>query len=354
MPGVSKNSDRKCFVDETELTDAFKLTVYPSLMALDHEVNNMICGVKELQFKFLQDVYISQRLLCCAETLIGELNLKTASIVEKQIDTFRKAKIDMLAELRLEYVEIAKRVDEQIKKIFAGPEISRQEGFVKKRVEDIVFRYNDKAEIERSKHHRFELRGLYTSLSNQVAAQLGHANPFEEPEPVSPRKQSGSSGSSNSGQEIVFKSKNLGLVQVDPKGDTSSMFQTGTDGGLPKVVPVPQPQPQPQPKVPELTDDEFKSITEKTKLSAPEDVQVEGLSKLRWLTSLSVREGPTPCALNTSLPHSLTPLSPTHSASPEASGKVHRQCSDPVINSVAVEGLTVLCTYGVPSTCLQG
>ena len=148
MTSVSRNTERNCRVQETEIEQGFRVTVYPALMDLELENNNMICAVKEIYSRFVSDTYIAQRIKLCKATLLGDLVVEVANIVEKQIDQARKAKRDMIGEIQAKFLEVSNKVDNQVKKLFKDAE-PKHNNFVENRLKNYVFEYNRLAEEDR-------------------------------------------------------------------------------------------------------------------------------------------------------------------------------------------------------------
>lgn len=176
MPRVSNNTERKCCVREANVEDGFKVTVYPALMDLEMEINNIICAVKEMHSRFVGDKYIRQRMELCKETLLGNLVLDVANIVERQVDIVKKAKEEMLAELQSKYREMAVLIDKQVKRVFPTAD-QRHDNFVQKRLEDSVIEYNRKAEEARLRQCEFEKKKIFYRVYQKVSDKF---NPGEE------------------------------------------------------------------------------------------------------------------------------------------------------------------------------
>lgn len=280
MASVAKNRDRNCRIREREIEDGFRVTLYPALMDLELENNNMICAVKEIYTKFAKDRYIDQRVSLCKATLIGNLVVDMSNIVERQIDIARKAKEDMVTELKTKFLEVSKILDTQVKKLFptAG---SQHNNFVENRVKNFVFEYNRKAEEDRLRQCEFQKKKLFNRVSQK---QRELFNPEDNQDAVSVSH----SNSDSSGQPVAFdfKSKNNFLAgSVGKILDNSSVMTNNPTGQSTNVLPQPVPQPVPQPE-PELSDEEFKKIVASTKLSDPQQVEVDGLSGFSYVWQL--------------------------------------------------------------------
>jgi len=280
MASVSKNSVRQCRVDETDIKGSFKVTVYPALMDLDMESNNMICAVKETFFKFFTDKYIAQRLKIGKETLLGNLVLDVVEIVERQIDYVRVGKIQMLKELQDKFTEVSKKLDSQVMKLYPDP---KNQDCVQKRVANTVFEYNRRAEAARMETLDRQKKELFGRMLQKSFKEF-EGNPTEVKQDSDAENSSPQSSSSGNPDEVRFKS-NSKVTANNGVLDQSTTNQTGPSN--PSGVPGPSPAPAQPPVSPELTDEQFNEAVKNTKLSDPENVTVEGLSGFSYVFQIS-------------------------------------------------------------------
>ena len=160
MATVARNKERNCRVRETDIADGFRVTLYPALMDLELENNNMICAVKEIYTKFVQDKYIGQRIGLSKSTLIGNLVVDMSNIVERQIDLARKSKEDMVKELQAKFLEVSQLLDTQVKKLYPLAD-AKHNNFVENRLQNFVLEYNRKAEEDRLTKCEFQKKKLF-------------------------------------------------------------------------------------------------------------------------------------------------------------------------------------------------
>lgn len=218
MPRVSNNTERKCCVREANVEDGFKVTVYPALMDLEMEINNIICAVKEMHSRFVGDKYIRQRMELCKETLLGNLVLDVANIVERQVDIVKKAKEEMLAELQSKYREMAVLIDKQVKRVFPTAD-QRHDNFVQRRLEDSVIEYNRKAEEARLRQCEFEKKKIFYRVYQKVSDKF---NPGEESVNAADSEANRSTPFDNFPSqpvEVRFKSKHIDSPPIDKMKD---------------------------------------------------------------------------------------------------------------------------------------
>lgn len=296
MPIVTSNVDRRCCVDEKLINRLFKLTVYPSLMHMDHHTNNMICAVKELYSKFMNDKYISQRIKAANEIPVVdyEFMVELARCAEEANERLQEFKIKFIDELENLFKAKAESIDKRIEKMF-GKEVASNPAhinFVQNRLSDIVFKHNELAEKEREEGLEADIRLLYmTKLTAIIDAQKDKAvNPISTKRAVSP---SGDDNSSSSGEYISVTFKSQGGY-FEASTERSTLGQGGQIKSISdskKDAPLPQPQPAPQPSTKAaLSDKEFEDVVKNTQLSQPQEMQVEGLqefSRINHFHSLS-------------------------------------------------------------------
>ena len=247
-------------------------------MDLELENNNMICAVKEIYSRFVSDTYIAQRIKLCKATLLGDLVVEVANIVEKQIDQARKAKRDMIGEIQAKFLEVSNKVDNQVKKLFKDAE-PKHNNFVENRLKNYVFEYNRLAEEDRlgkcDIRKKKMFHKVYLDLQKNSASQDGREAAKEG------SSVSGRTSSSGDAVEVRFKSNNsLANPSTAPVKKTDETNPTGDNITNQSTVKV-------EPEAPELTDDQFKKICDSTKLSEPEVVEIEGLSGSNHLYHLS-------------------------------------------------------------------
>jgi hypothetical protein len=297
MPIVTSNVDRRCCVDEKLINRLFKLTVYPSLMHMDHHTNNMICAVKELYSKFMNDKYISQRIKAANEIPVVdyEFMVELARCAEEANERLQEFKIKFIDELENLFKAKAESIDKRIEKMF-GKEVASNPAhinFVQNRLSDIVFKHNELAEKEREEGLEADIRLLYmTKLTAIIDAQKDKAvNPISTKRAVSP---SGDDNSSSSGEYISVTFKSQGGY-FEASTERSTLGQGGQIKSISdskKDAPLPQPQPAPQPSTKAaLSDKEFEDVVKNTQLSQPQEMQVEGLQEFSWVASLSRVDG---------------------------------------------------------------
>lgn len=297
MPIVTSNVDRRCCVDEKLINRLFKLTVYPSLMHMDHHTNNMICAVKELYSKFMNDKYISQRIKAANEIPVVdyEFMVELARCAEEANERLQEFKIKFIDELENLFKAKAESIDKRIEKMF-GKEVASNSAhlnFVQNRLSDIVFKHNELAEKEREEGLEADIRLLYmTKLTAIIDAQKDKAvNPISTKRAVSP---SGDDNSSSSGEYISVTFKSQGGY-FEASTDRSTLGQGGQIKSISdskKDAPLPQPQPAPQPSTKAaLSDKEFEDVVKNTQLSQPQEMQVEGLQEFSRVYHLSRVDG---------------------------------------------------------------
>jgi hypothetical protein len=297
MPIVTSNVDRRCCVDEKLINRLFKLTVYPSLMHMDHHTNNMICAVKELYSKFMNDKYISQRIKAANEIPVVdyEFMVELARCAEEANERLQEFKIKFIDELENLFKAKAESIDKRIEKMF-GKEVASNPAhinFVQNRLSDIVFKHNELAEKEREEGLEADIRLLYmTKLTAIIDAQKDKAvNPISTKRAVSP---SGDDNSSSSGEYISVTFKSQGGY-FEASTERSTLGQGGQIKSISdskKDAPLPQPQPAPQPSTKAaLSDKEFEDVVKNTQLSQPQEMQVEGLQEFSSVYHLSRLDG---------------------------------------------------------------
>ena len=275
MTTVALNTKRNCRINEVDIDDGFRVTLYPALMDLKHENNNMICAVKEIFTKFTKDKFIDQRLKLCSSTLVGSLVVDLSNMVETQIDAVRKAKLQLVQEMHAKFLDVSKQIDAQVMKLCKGTD-DKHISFVENRLKNFVLEYNRKAEEDRLAKCEFHKKKLF----QKVYLKLKESTSQDRPE----SENASNSNSASSGQpvEVKFKSNTKftgGNPNNDPKNDNS------VTNSVP-AGPVPTPVPVKPPAQPELTDDEFNAIVKNTKLSEPEVVEVDGLSGFSYVWHL--------------------------------------------------------------------
>ena len=292
MPRVSNNTERKCCVREANVEDGFKVTVYPALMDLEMEINNIICAVKEMHSRFVGDKYIRQRMELCKETLLGNLVLDVANIVERQVDIVKKAKEEMLAELQSKYREMAVLIDKQVKRVFPTAD-QRHDNFVQRRLEDSVIEYNRKAEEARLRQCEFEKKKIFYRVYQKVSDKF---NPGEESVNAAD-SEALSVRSDVSGEPVEVKFKSNPFQVANP---VATLSEQST-----RIIPD-------QPLIPEpsltggkgpvleaklsansdlaVSDKELEEIAKNTKLKISEEVQVEGIQQFDHIWHLGKLE----------------------------------------------------------------
>ena len=280
MATVARNKERNCRVRETDIEDGFRVTLYPALMDLELENNNMICAVKEIYTKFVQDKYIGQRIGLSKSTLIGNLVVDMSNIVERQIDLARKSKEDMVKELQAKFLEVSQLLDTQVKKLYPLAD-AKHNNFVENRLQNFVLEYNRKAEEDRLTKCEFQKKKLFYKVYRKLKETV---NPADVPESPTSNSNSASSGQP---VEVRFKSNTKFACNHVPNPLDISDLKDGTsvtNPGINSISALPQPQPIAEP---ELTEEEFKKVVANTKLSEPEVVEVDGLSNFSYVYQLS-------------------------------------------------------------------
>jgi hypothetical protein len=284
MATVGRNVQRNCRVKEADVEDGFRVTLYPALMDLELENNNMICAVKEIYTKFVQDKYIKQRIGLCKSTLIGNLVVDISNIVETQIDQARKSKEVMVNELQAKFLEVSKLLDNQVKKIYNNVD-PKHINFVENRLQNFVLEYNRKAEEDRLTKCEFHKKKLFQKVYLKLKDTV---NPVENQDSAA----ASNSNSASSGQPVEVKFKSNTKFAGNPVPNLENSVKNGssvTNPGQSVVLPQPVPVPAPEP---ELTDDDFKKIVNDTKLSEPEVVEVDGLSAFSYVMHLAPMPDP--------------------------------------------------------------
>jgi hypothetical protein len=252
-------------------------------MHMDHHTNNMICAVKELYSKFMNDKYISQRIKAANEIPVVdyEFMVELARCAEEANERLQEFKIKFIDELENLFKAKAESIDKRIEKMF-GKEVASNPAhinFVQNRLSDIVFKHNELAEKEREEGLEADIRLLYmTKLTAIIDAQKDKAvNPISTKRAVSP---SGDDNSSSSGEYISVTFKSQGGY-FEASTERSTLGQGGQIKSISdskKDAPLPQPQPAPQPSTKAaLSDKEFEDVVKNTQLSQPQEMQVEGL-----------------------------------------------------------------------------
>lgn len=213
MTSVSRNTDRNCRVNERDIEQGFRVTVYPALMDLEVENNNMICAVKEIYSRFVNDTYIAQRIKVCKATLLGDLVVEVANIVEKQIDQARKAKKEMVGEIQAKFLEVSDKIDKQVKKMFKDAD-EKHNNFVENRAKNYVFEYNRLAEEDRLAKCDIRKKKLFHKVYLELKPLTGH--------PSEIGSKSSHSSSSGNPVPIQFKSNTTFTTSVNnPNNDSS-------------------------------------------------------------------------------------------------------------------------------------
>ena len=253
-------------------------------MDLEVENNNMICAVKEIYSRFVNDTYIAQRIKVCKATLLGDLVVEVANIVEKQIDQARKAKKEMVGEIQAKFLEVSDKIDKQVKKMFKDAD-EKHNNFVENRAKNYVFEYNRLAEEDRLAKCDIRKKKLFHKVYLELKPLTGH--------PSEIGSKSSHSSSSGNPVPIQFKSNTTFTTSVNnPNNDSSKKDANKSEKTVNDTNPIKPAQVDQTITQPEVTDDEFKKICDSTKLSEPEVVEIEGLSGFSYVRQLTPLPSP--------------------------------------------------------------
>lgn len=290
MPTVSNNIERKCFVKETEINGDFKVSVYPSLLELDHLSNDMICTVKELFTRFTGDQYIRQRIDVSQVSFLPRLISGITTVCEAHVELQRKLLEELKENLRGLFRSEAQSLDKHIKKLCPRTTDQRNHTLVQNRLDSQVFKYTEKA----SEKRRTDLEVTSEVVMNRVVEKLD----TQVAVPRSPQSENAQSVESVKPEKRIrdtFKSATPTRNVID-----SIMDQSGLEATLSTVrntttnedsqgdVHIPQVIAEPQPDPDELTEEEYNAIVARTKLSDPEDIKIEGLDQFEGVFHLEL------------------------------------------------------------------
>ena len=286
MSKVWNNKARRCFVQEEELSPEFKRIIYPDLMRLNYEFNNIICMVKEYYSGFSNNDGLVKRIKATDELIASKMALEMHSLLKKKIRDATSLKDDLRKEMEALVMSKAKWIDDDLKK-YARQTRTLDETTIEsysetqKLVQKKVIDYNTTAEARRLLTLKQDLELLFTqpvpSTTNSATQDQN-----EQKSGARDRSSSGSSSSDENRQVITWTSEPIESLPTQSNlSGTEGQANTDMTDRIDDSVFI-------QPEQPPV---DYARIIENTKFEQAEQLQLEGFPANNYIYCIEPATG---------------------------------------------------------------
>lgn len=295
MLKVWDNKARRCYVDEQELSSEFKRIIYPDLMRLNHEFNNITCMVKEFYSGFSTDPKMVKKIKATDELMASKLALEIHSLLKKKIEVITNLKEDLRTEIKALVDDKAKKIDTNLQKYVSQLQLGTVDSAAissycetSKRATKCTFDYNISAEEKRGLVLIDELKAFFNKPELMIPTSLGQ--PSQDQNKTPPRKLekslSQSSNSSGDGNRAIITWTSEPIESLQTEQNLSTEAQTNYSQAKTNEIDATDNKPEP-----ELTEAQLKEIIEKTKFEEVDKLQLEGFPANNYIYCIEPATG---------------------------------------------------------------
>jgi hypothetical protein len=300
MLSVWDNKSRKCFVKEDALSSEFKRIVYPDLIRLDHETNNMICMIKEFYSGFSTDQKFVKMIRATDNLLASRLALDIHDLVSAKITEIEKVKTNLRTELTNLVNEKAKKIDVELRKYAEKTAVLKNLDLPNKspaldRVKFCTEDYNKQAEecrqkdiLKNSLQYFFNLQLRSETQENPEPLQNNVPEQYQEEQH---QEEHSSSNSSDDARVVTWTSEPIFTLSTQSNLDLTASQTNQNDTSRMNTDPkVQQIQPQ-QPPAPAPAPVDYAHIIANTKFEQVEQLQLDGFPSNNYIYCIEPATG---------------------------------------------------------------
>ena len=296
MLKVWDNKARRCYVDEQELSSEFKRIIYPDLMRLNHEFNNITCMVKEFYSGFSTDPKMVKKIKATDELMASKLALEIHSLLKKKIEVITNLKEDLRTEIKALVDDKAKKIDTNLQKYVSQLQLDTVDSAAissycetSKRAKKCTYDYNISAEEKRGLVLIDELKAFFKpELMIPTPPNQPNRSEAKGSEEEQQRPSTSSSNSSGDGNRAIITWTSEPIESLQTEHNLSTLDPTNISQANTNEIDATDNKPEPEP---ELTEAQLKEIIEKTKFEQVEQLQLEGFPANNYIYCIEPATG---------------------------------------------------------------
>jgi sulfur relay (sulfurtransferase) DsrC/TusE family protein len=286
MLKVWDNKARMCFVDEQELSSEFKRIIYPDLMRLNHEFNNIICMVKEFYSGFSTDPKMVPKIKATDELMASKLALEIHGLLKKKIEETTKLKEDLRTEIKALVDDKAKKIDANLQKYIRDLKEDKVDSAAissycetSKRATKCTFDYNISAEERRGVVLIDQLKTFFNKPELMMTISQTQQTQSRTTVEDSRRPSTPSSHSSGDGNRAIITWTSEPIESLPTENSTVDQTNLDETSRIGQII------------EPELTEEQLKEIIEKTKFEQVEQLNLENFPANNYIYCIEPATG---------------------------------------------------------------